>query len=101
MEKINKLNEKLYKLLEDVENPDLQKVRELIADEYNAVRKYGEFANEVNDQKLKKIFQDIQKEEEVHIGELREALRLLGYTETPEMDGADEVTDLLSNEDDK
>lgn len=46
-------------------------IRELLADEENAIRKYKDFAARSADPETTKLFLDIAKEEEVHSGELR------------------------------
>lgn len=76
-------------------------IRELIADEHNAVRKYKDFAAKTVDPETSKVFLDIAKEEEVHVGELQAFLeRRLQRDGQTSLDnlykGAEEVNKLLN-----
>jgi len=76
---MKKLFEDLKKLQESSEDIIIDElfIRELIADEENAVRKYKDFASKTLDEKTKEVLLNIAKEEEVHIGELVAYLEIM------------------------
>jgi rubrerythrin len=81
-------------------------IRELLADEENAIRKYKDFAAKTVDPETTKLFLDIAAEEEVHKGELEYYLEVVcqkhGRTSVKNsIKGAREVQNLLSEGSDK
>jgi len=88
---------KVLGVMNEDTSPDERNIRELLADEQNAVRKYEEFAVSSDNEQVKRVLLDIAEEEKVHAGELRELLSILGLgsTETDEK-GKQEVDDLLT-----
>lgn len=105
---MKKLFEELKKLQESSEDIVIDElfIRELIADEENAVRKYKDFASKTTDEKTKKVLLDIAKEEEVHIGELVTYLEIMlnkhnQSSKDTLKEGETEVKKTISEEDKK
>jgi rubrerythrin len=98
LKELEKLNENIYT---DEQSMDEVILRELIADEYTAVRKYEDFANKTKDERVKKVLLSIKREEQVHIGELERILNIRGvFDDNGKTEGAKEVDDLLNEDSD-
>ncbi len=65
--------------------------------ELDAINFYLQVANKVEDEKVKKVFEDIAKEEAVHFGEFLELLKELDPSFMPLVEeGMKEVKELLN-----
>ena len=94
LKQLKELNEGIYT---DDQSGDEVIIRELIADEYTAVKKYEDFANKTTNENVRKVLLDIKKEELVHIGELEKLLNIRGILDgASKIEGAREVEDTLS-----
>lgn len=96
----NKLNELMSKIPE-VENGNVDKelLRFGIIAELDAVNLYEQMARLTKDEKLKKVFLDVAKEEKTHVGEFQELLNSLdAENETELKNGAKEVDDMTNSE---
>jgi len=75
-----------------------QALRYAIAAELDAINLYVQFANATDDEKAKKVFLDIAKEEKTHVGEFLELLMSLDPEQVKELEeGREEVRELLGN----
>lgn len=99
---INKLQEALdlinltESFIKENTSSDERSIRDLLADEQNAVRKYEELAVNTLDKRVEKVMLDIAREELVHSGELEKLLDVLGMLDNnTAVEGANEVTDLI------
>jgi rubrerythrin len=98
-EVLNILNNIILSNINEETSSDERHIRELIADEHTAVRKYEEFATLALNDKVRKALNDIASEELVHIGELEQLLKSIGMsTEDSYKEGAKEIKDLLNEE---
>ena len=80
-------------------------LRNLIADEQEAVSGYLKAAHKIKEKavehndatglKIVKVLLDIAKEEEVHIGELNKLMELIGVSDSAEKEGEKEATEKL------
>jgi len=65
--------------------------------ELDAINFYLQIANKVDDERVKKVFEDVAKEEAVHFGEFLELLRELDPSFEPLVEeGIKEVKELLN-----
>ena len=102
---IESLNKHLFKIDESGYGKVEILLRNLIADEQEAVSGYlkaahkiKEKAEEYNDAtglKVVKVLLDIAKEEEVHIGELDKLMKLIGVSDSAEKQGEKEAAEKL------
>lgn len=91
LNKYNKVNEDT--------SLDERHIRELMAEEQTAVRKYEEFAIQAGSEEVRKVLLDIAHEEIIHLGELNKLLEVIGMsTKHIESEGEKEVLDSLSEE---
>lgn len=73
----------LVNTIDNMSDRDKQLLRDAIIAELDAVNKYELFANNTNNEDLKKIFLDVAKEEKVHAAEFTSLLRDIDNEETP------------------
>lgn len=95
---IDKLK-KIIKINEEEENSsDEIRIRQLISEEYTAIKNYQQFADETEDPEIRKVLLDIKNEEIVHAGELEALLIRKGIDDKVFIrKGAREVKKLLKN----
>ncbi len=73
-----------------------QALRYAIIAELDAINLYTQFANATDDEKARKIFLDVAKEEKTHVGEFLELLLSLDPEQVKELEeGRKEVKELL------
>lgn len=99
MKNYNKLLESINNIKEIITptSSDERACRTLIADEYDAIQTYEELATKSEDERVRKVFLDIAKEEKVHVKELEALLRVLGMSDDALKDQGDkEVKDLIN-----
>ncbi len=73
-----------------------QALRYAIIAELDAINLYIQFANATDDEKARKIFLDVAKEEKTHVGEFLELLLSLDPEQVKELEeGRAEVKELL------
>ncbi len=73
-----------------------QALRYAIIAELDAINLYIQFANATDDEKARKIFLDVAKEEKTHVGEFLELLLSLDPEQVKELEeGRKEVKELL------
>ncbi len=73
-----------------------QALRYAIIAELDAINLYIQFANATDDEKARKIFLDVAKEEKTHVGEFLELLLSLDPEQVKELEeGRTEVKELL------
>lgn len=73
-----------------------QAIRYAIIAELDAINLYTQFASATDDEKVKKVFLDIAREEKTHVGEFLEILLLLDPEQLKELEeGREEVRELL------
>jgi len=78
------------------ENVNKQALRLAIIAELDAVSLYEQLAEMVTDERLKKVFLDIAKEEKTHVGEFLALLLMLDKEQEEELEkGKEEVKELL------
>lgn len=71
-------------------------VRLAIIAELDAINLYLQFARSVDDEKTRKVFEDIAREEKTHVGEFLELLKHLDPEQVQEMKkGAEEIHELI------
>ena len=72
-----------------------QALRLAIIAELDAINLYEQLASTIDDEKIRKVFEDIAKEEKTHVGELLALLKTLDTEQVGELDaGAKEVEEL-------
>ena len=72
-----------------------QALRLAIIAELDAINLYGQLASTIDDEKIRKVFEDISKEEKTHVGELLALLKTLDTEQVSELEaGAKEVEEL-------
>lgn len=72
-------------------------VRLAIIAELDAINLYMQIAESVDDEKIKKVFEDVAKEEKTHVGEFLAVLKLLDEEQVKELEkGEEEVKEILS-----
>ncbi len=73
-----------------------QALRYAIIAELDAINLYVQFANATDDEKARKVFLDVAKEEKTHVGEFLELLLSLDPEQVKELEeGRKEVKELL------
>ncbi len=76
-----------------------QALRYAIIAELDAINLYIQFANATDDEKVRKIFLDVAKEEKTHVGEFLEILLSLDPEQVKELEeGRKEVKELLEGQ---
>ncbi len=91
LENINEIK----KIISEDTSPDERAIRELLSQEYEAVKTYEEAAVKAENELTRKVMFDISREELVHIGELEELLSRIGMsTKDVYGEGANEINDL-------
>jgi len=73
---------------EKVENSDAELARIGLIAELDAVNLYEQLAAKAKDEKLKKVFLDIAKEEKTHVGEFLEMLLKYDKEQAKELENA-------------
>ncbi len=77
----------------------VQALRLAIIAELDAINLYVQLANAIKDEKIKKVFLDVAKEEKTHVGEFLELLMRLDPEQVEEIKkGKEEIEELLSGE---
>jgi rubrerythrin len=95
---IKKLKKFLSEENDKKSSSDEINIRQLISDEYDAIKNYQQFASETEDEEVRKVLLDIADEEKVHSGELEALLLRKGIDDKAFMrKGAREVKKLLKN----
>jgi len=80
------------------ENVNKQALRLAIIAELDAVSLYEQLAEMVTDERLKKVFLDIAREEKTHVGEFLALLLMLDKEQEEELGkGKEEVKELLGS----
>lgn len=70
-------------------------LRLAIVAELDAINLYSQFARSIDDEKVKKVFEDIAKEEKTHVGEFLALLKMLDPEQVRELEaGEKEVKEL-------
>jgi len=73
----------------------VEALRLAIIAELDAINLYRQFARSINDEKVKKVFEDIAKEEKTHVGEFLALLKMLDPEQVKELEaGEKEVKEL-------
>ena len=73
----------------------VQAIRLAIIAELDAINLYVQVATAVDDEKVKKVFEDVAKEEKTHVGEFLALLKILDKEQAEELrKGAEEVSEL-------
>lgn len=73
-----------------------QAVRMAMIAELDAVNFYTQLAEKIDDEKIKKVFLDIAREEKTHIGEFLALLKMLDEEQVKELEeGFEEVEELF------
>jgi len=71
-------------------------LRMAIIAELDAVNLYMQFARAIEDEKYRKVFEDIAKEEKTHVGEFLALLKTLDPEQAKELEeGEEEVRELM------
>ena len=74
----------------------LEALRISIIAELDAINLYMQFARAVDDERVRKVFEDVAKEEKTHVGEFLALLKLLDAEQATELSaGEKEVRELL------
>jgi len=74
----------------------MQALRIAIIAELDAINLYIQLAESIEDEKIKKIFLDIAKEEKTHVGEFLALLKILDEEQVKELEeGYKEVKELM------
>lgn len=88
---LEKLSEKRFTKEELV-----QAIRLSIIAELDAINLYSQFASATEDESIKRVFEDIAKEEKTHVGEFLELLQELDPEQADELkEGRKEVREIL------
>lgn len=73
----------------------VEALRLAIIAELDAINLYRQFARSIDDEKIKKVFEDIAKEEKTHVGEFLALLKMLDPEQVKELEaGEKEVKEL-------
>ncbi len=73
-----------------------QAIRLSIIAELDAINLYSQFASATENEKIKRVFEDIAKEEKTHVGEFLELLQELDPEQASELEeGRKEVREIL------
>ena len=73
----------------------VEALRLAIIAELDAINLYRQFARSIDDEKVKKVFEDIAKEEKTHVGEFLALLKMLDPEQVKELEaGEKEVKEL-------
>ncbi len=73
----------------------IEALRLAIIAELDAINLYRQFARTIDDEKVKKVFEDIAKEEKTHVGEFLALLKMLDPEQVKELEaGEKEVKEL-------
>ena len=73
----------------------IEALRLAIIAELDAINLYRQFARSIDDEKVKKVFEDIAKEEKTHVGEFLALLKMLDPEQVKELEaGEKEVKEL-------
>ncbi|RLE97094.1 MAG: rubrerythrin [Thermoprotei archaeon] len=74
----------------------LEALRISIIAELDAINLYMQFARAVDDERVRKVFEDVAREEKTHVGEFLALLKLLDAEQATELSaGEKEVRELL------
>jgi len=77
----------------------IEAIRYSIIAELDAINLYLQFARAIEDEKCRKVFEDIAKEEKTHVGELLSLLKILDKEQMEELKrGRKEVIELTGIE---
>lgn len=75
----------------------VEALRLAIIAELDAINLYLQLARSIDDEKLRRIFEDIAKEEKTHVGEFLALLKMLDVEQVKELEkGEREVKELIS-----
>lgn len=75
----------------------VEALRLAIIAELDAINLYLQLARSIDDEKLRRIFEDIAKEEKTHVGEFLALLKMLDVEQVKELEkGEKEVKELIS-----
>jgi len=73
----------------------VEALRLAIIAELDAINLYRQFARSIDDEKVKKVFEDIAKEEKTHVGEFLALLKMFDPEQVKELEaGEKEVKEL-------
>jgi len=77
----------------------VEAVRYAIIAELDAINLYLQFARAIDDERIRRVFEDIAKEEKTHVGEFLSLLKMLDKELAEELEkGEKEVKELIGEE---
>lgn len=87
---------RIKKLLNEDISLDEINIKKALSEEYLAISDYEKFAMQSKDERVRKVLLDIKDEEEAHVAELLELLKILGINDNKAIEqGTKEVKDSI------